>query len=67
MKFNWFKCEFCRKRMEPRIEIKKRFFTTDEHIYYCVLCGKQLLILGRSSEKLSWLILARIPAFRVFL
>ncbi|CDZ77041.1 hypothetical protein BN59_01320 [Legionella massiliensis] len=49
-----FQCKYCKKRMEPRVEIKERLLSTNEQTFYCSSCGKQLFILGSLADKPSW-------------
>jgi len=47
-------CKFCRQHMEPTVCWEKRFVTTDQAVYYCSLCKKELFVLGGFLDKPFW-------------
>ncbi|HHF7366892.1 TPA: hypothetical protein ACPSKY_002014 [Legionella bozemanae] len=40
--------------MEPTVCWEKRLVTTDQAVYYCSLCNKQLFVLGGFLDKPFW-------------
>ncbi|MCE0722432.1 MULTISPECIES: hypothetical protein [Legionella] len=40
--------------MEPTVRWEKRLVTTDQAVYYCSLCTKQLFVLGGFLDKPFW-------------